>query len=239
MTLKQRLGAWLIPKLPMSRHVFNHIRLEVNGFRARTLHLLHPGVRSRTAALHSQRELLVNVACGPFAIEGWVNLDLYPHPGVTLAADCRRRLPLVTGSCLGIHAEMFLEHLDPTEEAPFFLKDCLRCLQPDGTLRVIVPDAELFLRAYLSDGWEALNEISYGGEQWDRVFPSKMDALNHVFLQEWEHYGGWDAARVELVLRSAGFRQVAQCSWRQGSFPGDIIDREFHRTYALYFEAKP
>jgi predicted SAM-dependent methyltransferase len=239
LSVKQRLGSWLIPKLPMTRHVFNHIRLEINGLRVRTLHRVHPGIRRKVATLNSQRDLLVNVACGPFGVDGWINLDLFQHPGITVVADCRRRLPLPTSSCLGIHVEMFLEHLDPLEECPLFLQECLRCLQPNGILRVIVPDAKLFLSAYLSDGWEAMNEISYGGERWDITFPTKMDALNHVFIQEWEHYGGWDAAKIEFELLAAGFKRVTRCTWKQGKFPGGPIDRDFHQANALHFEAEP
>lgn len=122
-------------------------------------------------------------------------------------------------------------------ERPFFLKECLRCLQPDGVLRVIVPDAELYVRAYLDPGWDMLNEIGCGSEKPQDVFKCKMDALNHVFIQGWEHYGGIDAEMLRLTLKVAGFSLVTHCAWRTGQFPDGCIDREQHRPYSLYFEA--
>jgi len=65
-----------------------------------------------------------------------------------------------------------------------------------------------------------------------------MDALNHVFIQGWEHYGGYDAENLEIVLRESGFTQVKRVSWRNGDFPVECIDREQHRPYSLYFEAQ-
>ncbi|MEO0843499.1 MAG: methyltransferase domain-containing protein [Cyanobacteria bacterium J06632_19] len=237
-TLKQKIGAWLIPKLPISRHVFNHFRLELKTWRLRTLSHFHPGVKFKIKQLRQQNNLLVNIGCGPFGQENWVNLDLHPHPNVTLAIDTRRKLPFVDNSCLGIHVEHFLEHLEPNDERTPFLQECRRCLQDNGVLRIIVPDIELYIKAYLQPGWEALNKIGCGGEKPSDLFSSKMDVLNHVFLQEWEHYVGYDAENLEIVLREAGFTKVTHCDWRTGNFPGGCIDREQHRSYSLYFEAK-
>jgi hypothetical protein len=104
-------------------------------------------------------------------------------------------------------------------------------------LRVIVPDAELFLIAYAQDGWDALNAISYGFEDWSKEYPTKMDALNHVFLQVNEHYGGWSFERLRLVLEKAGFGTIRRRSYGEGDFPGGAIDRDYHRQNGLYAEA--
>ena len=236
--LKQRIGAWLIPRLPVSKHVFDHLRLEFNAFQIRTLHVIHPNYRRTIKALSGRQDLKVNIGCGPFGLPGWVNLDLYSHEKVTLRTDCRYRIPLADESCEGIHVEHFLEHMSPIDERSRFLRECLRCLQPGGILRVIVPDAELYIRAYLAPGWETLNCISCGGEVPQQVFQTKMEALNHIFLQKAEHYGGYDAITLSLVLSEAGLRDVVRRSWRLGDFPGGCIDREQHRPYSLYFEAR-
>lgn len=66
-------------------------------------------------------DLLVNVGCGVNGKEGWVNVDSSPAPGVTCIYDCRRRIPLPTGSARVIFTEHFVEHLEYEEEAPVFL----------------------------------------------------------------------------------------------------------------------
>ncbi len=69
-TLKQKIGAWLIPKLPINRHVFAHIRLELNALRVRSLHSFHPNIRHKVKQLKSQNNLLVNI--------GWIPVVHYP-----------------------------------------------------------------------------------------------------------------------------------------------------------------
>jgi predicted SAM-dependent methyltransferase len=224
--------------LPVSRHVFDHIRLELNAAWVRALSCMHPGYRKAKSALRARRGILANIGCGPFGAAGWVNLDLYPHQNVTLRYDSRRALPFSDASCAGIHVEHFFEHLSHDDERAQFLAECQRCLAPGGVLRIIVPDAQLYISGYVSGGWEKLNAITCGGDVPQLVFRTKMEALNHIFLQGAEHYGGYDAETLELVLNSAGFDNVSHCAWREGGFPGGCIDREQHRPYSLYIEAR-
>ncbi len=239
MTLKQRLGNCFIPKLPVNQHVSSHLRHELAAWWVRILHNFHPGYRAKIRELRKKKDLLVNVGCGPFGEPDWVNLDLYNQPNLTLRADTRRKLPLADESCLGIHVEHFLEHLNPEDERLPFLHECRRCLQTDGILRLITPDAELYIKAHLEPGWGLLNQIGCGEDKPEAVFRTKMEALNYVFLQEWAHFGGYDAETLEHILKEVGFTQVNRSSWRKGDFPGGSIDRKQHRPYSLYFEARP
>jgi predicted SAM-dependent methyltransferase len=133
---------------------------------------------------------------------------------------------------------MFLEHLDPVDEIPFFLNSCYYSLQPNGILRIIVPDAHKFIKAYMDNGWNELNKISYGLEDWSKKYSSKMEALNYVFLQGYEHYGGWDKERLLNLLSKSGFTSIKFVDFGIGDFPNGPIDREYHKLNALYVEAK-
>jgi predicted SAM-dependent methyltransferase len=237
-SFKQRVGVWMILRLPINRHIFDHLRLELNAVWVRTLHRFRPRYRRAIKALSRRSKLKANIGCGPFGQSGWVNLDLFSHEQVTLRADCRYQIPLADRSCQGIHVEHFFEHLCPSDERERFLRECRRCLQDNGVLRIVVPDAEIYVRAYVQPGWKSLNEISCGGDVPELAFRTKMEALNHVFLQGAEHYGGYDAETLLLVLQEAGFRNVARRSWREGDFPDGPIDRDLHRPYSLYFEGR-
>lgn len=236
MTLKQSFGRWLLPRLPINEHVFNHIRVELNAIGVRANHALNPATRARVRELRSRKGAKLNLGCGPFGMSGWINLDLYSHKGVTLAADCRYGFPIGDGSCRGIHIEHYFEHLNPTDERGNFLRECHRCLEPGGTLRIIVPDVERFVHAYVTEGWSGFKAISADGEP-EGSFRTKMEALNHVFLQGYEHYGGYDYDTLATVLQDAGFSDVARREFGQGRFPDGCIDRELHRPYSLYVEA--
>jgi predicted SAM-dependent methyltransferase len=237
-TLKQRMGAWLVPRLPVNPWVFRTFRVELNAIAVRLLNRIHPGWVSRRRAVEAKRGVLVNIGCGPFGRDGWVNLDLFPAPGVSLRYDCRRRFPLGDGAARGIHVEHYFEHLEPTMERPRFLAECRRCLEPGGILRIVVPDMRKYIEAYMAPGWGVLNEIGCGGDVPESTFGTKIEALNHVFVQDGEHYGGFDEDYLRRTLRQAGFEDVETVNWREGRFPGGAIDRDQHRTYSLYMEAR-
>jgi hypothetical protein len=95
-----------------------------------------------------------------------------------------------------------------------------------------------YIAAYLAPGWEELNTIGCGGERPQSAFGTKIEALNHVFVQDGEHYGGFDAEYLCRTLKKAGFREVQEVEWRAGSFPGGAIDREQHKPYSLFMEAR-
>ena len=218
-SLKQRLGARLIPRLPVHPWVFRTFRVELNAMIVRLLNSVDPGRITRFRALRGRQGVLVNVGCGPFGKDGWINLDLFPAPGVTMRVDCRRALPLGDGAARGLHVEHYFEHLDPSLECPRFLAECRRCLEPGGILRIVVPDMRKYVEAYLATDWTMRNHIGSGGDLPQATFATKMEALNHVFVQDGEHYGGFDADYLRRTLERAGFADVAQSIGAKAVFP--------------------
>lgn len=233
---KRRLGQWLVVNLGINPQTFAAVWLETRSAWVRLRGAVDPSWIRRRRELKRQRGVLVNIGCGPTGQAGWVNFDLYDVPGVTLPIDCRNALPLADGSCRGIHVEHYFEHLEMTVERPRFLAECRRCLEPGGILRIIVPDARKFIEAYLSPGWGKMNAIGgfYVPEESCR---NKMEVINHTFLQEGDHFAGYDAEYLKLVLEDAGFRDIEPVEWRKGRFPDGCIDIEQHRVYSLYMEA--
>lgn len=245
MTLKQRLGAWLIPRLPVTRFLFDQIRVEIGAWRTGATNRLLPSRRRRLARLRRERGLLVNVACGPLALPGFVNLDLYAtHPDV-LRWDCRRRLPFADGAVAGLRAEQFFEHLETRQEVPAFLAECRRVLAPGAVLRIIVPDAGRFLAAYclsLGGDLSGFRELAVP-EPFPADLPTRMDVVNHAFHQWHEHRWGYDFETLAHRLHTAGFRYVEQTTYRRSLDPrlaGDEehpADAAVHAPYSLYADA--
>jgi predicted SAM-dependent methyltransferase len=180
--------------------------------------------------------LSVNVAPASQGLPGWVNLEGYPHQNVSVRWDCRRRLPFEDGTCARVFCEHFFEHLDHAEEAPTFLRECFRALQPGGVLRLVVPDAGRYLRAYASEGWELMAELGWR-EPLPEGFRTKMDIINHVFRQGAEHQYAYDFPTLRCDLEAAGFAEVFQQTFRQSIDPRLQIDQETHRRYSLYVDA--
>ena len=64
-TLKQRLGMFVFPRLPITRFLFDILRDEVAAFIVRAKNNWLPWRRSRLRRLRALRDVYVNVACGP------------------------------------------------------------------------------------------------------------------------------------------------------------------------------
>ena len=111
---------------------------------------------------------MINVGCGRHFHQDWINLDLMSGiPGV-LKYDLRQGLPFDEGECDVIYHSHLLEHL--THEAGRrFLCDCFRALKPGGILRVVVPDLEGIVRAYLASLQQAEESGDRDNLNWMRI----------------------------------------------------------------------
>jgi predicted SAM-dependent methyltransferase len=235
---KQRLGKSIFGRLPITRFLFDQIRAEVNAFAMNIGNAVLPWRRSRLRSVRAARDVRANIACGPFAIAGFLNFDLFALDPRVIGYDCRRGVPLADRAAIGIRVEHFVEHLEPRQELPAFLKDCHRALQPGGTLRIIVPDAGRFLRAYCRNDNDGFRELAFA-EPFPDDLPTRMDVVNHVFHQWHEHRWGYDFDTLAHRLKSAGFARVEQAAYRESRHDAALAagDREVHAPYSLYVEA--
>jgi predicted SAM-dependent methyltransferase len=236
LTARQRIGHMLFPRLPVTRFLFDQLRSEVRARLTNARNVLLPWRRRRLARLRQRRDVLVNVACGGFVIEGFVNLDIYDNDDGVIGCDTRRSIPVGDGGAAGIRVEHFVEHLEPREEIPAFLKDCRRALAPGGVLRIIVPDARRFLQAYCAGTPEALRALAVPDPFPDDL-PTRMDIINHVFRQWHEHYWAYDFETLAHRLRTAGFTHIEETRYRQSLLTPLAADREEHALASLYVDA--
>lgn len=235
--IKQFCGRILIPMLPINRHVFNHLRWETNAIWVRVNNRINPWYIFNRIKKMRGENLSVNVACGPFGKEGWINLDLMNLKNVTLRYDCRKSLPLRKDSVLRIRCEQFLEHLDFEEEAPLFLRSCLRSLKKGGVLRIIVPDAERYLLAYQSARKKDWLNLGWDLDKLPTGFTTQMDIINHVFRQCEEHMYAYDFETLSTLLKKIGFSKIIKSEWGKSVDPELCDDLTNHKPDSLYVEA--
>jgi predicted SAM-dependent methyltransferase len=156
----------------------------------------------------------VNIGCGNRPTPGWINLELRRSSEVYFW-DCRRGLPFSNGAVAAIYAEHAFEHFDPDEDGRLFLRECLRCLQTGGVLRIVVPDAGAYLRAY-GCSWDelaAMRRLQAESEGWrdpwlGDTYLTRMQLINAVFHQHGEHKYAYDEETLVLFLHQAGFSRV-------------------------------
>jgi predicted SAM-dependent methyltransferase len=123
------------------------------------------------------------------------------------------------------------------------LRECLRCLQPGGIVRLVVPDAGMYLRFYCEPGWQALvaarplvKEGELYRDTWiGERYATKMEMINAVFRQGGKHRYAYDAETLLLTLREAGFADAVCCLYGE-SRAGMSPDRIERRSESLYAE---
>jgi predicted SAM-dependent methyltransferase len=190
-----------------------------------------------------RRDLLVNIGCGERGKPGWENVDFVSSPSVNCVYDCRRGLPFDTDAVKGIFTEHFFEHIDYTEEVPFFLSECNRVLQPGGVIRIIVPDAEKYVRAYCTEGWDDLAHVrplnpDHSDVHFGSKFNTKMEVLNAMFRQYSEHKFAYDFPTLEFLLCRYGFSEVQNSAFGRSTLPELAIDSRDRASESLYVEAR-
>ncbi len=235
--MKQSFGKILIPRLPVTRHVFNHFRWEVNALWVGLNNALNPFAAMKINEIVKKDDLSVNIGCGPLIKEGWVNVDLMNIKSISFRYDCRKRLPFRESSVSRIRCEHFLEHLDHLEEAPLLLASCLRCLKKGGTLRIVVPDAGTHLAAYESGRKEDWKALGWDLDNLPPDFYTPMDIVNHIFRQGDEHRYAYDFETLERMLTRAGFSKGVRTEFGASLDPQLRDDLPSHKPYSLYVEA--
>lgn len=186
--------------------------------------------------------LKVNIGCGSCGKEGWINMDYSEYNTVNCIYDCKTYLPFSSNSVKLIFTEHFFEHIDYVSEVPIFLKECFRSLQKDGVLRIIIPDAEKFLRAYVSNGWgDMIKTRPLTDNLYDQLmgytYETKMQLVNEVFRQSGEHKYAWDFETLELCLRKAGFKQIKKLSYLNSQNEELVLDQSSRQYESLYVES--
>jgi predicted SAM-dependent methyltransferase len=165
-------------------------------------------------------DISLNIGCGELIRGGWVNVDLQPRAGVYYL-NVINGLPIQSGTVARIHAEHFLEHLE-YDDAVSFLLECHRVLKVGGALRIVVPDAEKYLRAYVNDDvvfFEQLKNLGGSSE----ALPTKCAICNQMFHMGGHHRFSWDFETLQFAARSVGFNDVSR-SHHNDETLGECID---------------
>jgi predicted SAM-dependent methyltransferase len=121
--------------------------------------------------------LKLNLGCGHFLVDGWVNID--KSPSVVLArfprlrrglgragllnseqergfprgivhADVGKHIPVADGAADFAYSSHMIEHLSRWQGLAF-VRECRRVLRPGGVLRLATPDLALLVSSYLKN----------------------------------------------------------------------------------------
>ena len=197
----------------------------------------------------SAPEIKLNIGCGLSTVSGWHNLDNSPTillsripllkkllktpdwPKDVRRYDVRKGLPYSENTVKFIYLSHSFHQLRRNESLQL-VEECRRVLQPNGVLRIVVPDLERATREYLADS----NPLA--AEKF-----MKRVTLLHTW-RDVLHPGSsvtqmFDARSLIHTLRTAGFEHAEVSSYRVSAIPEiDQLDLEVRRRESLYVEAK-
>ena len=178
---------------------------------------------------------------------GWKIVDV--REGADYRADLMKEpLPFEDSSIEAIYTSHTLEHLYP-HRLPGVLSEFRRVLKSDGLLRVVVPDIDIGIQAYIKGDKKFLR---------DKRNPRKMDFMpDHLlcYLSCWfftyredlesdasnvrghGHLGVFNWELLSYYLMAAGFSRVVRRGYGDCDEVFRGCDFERYRDCSLYVEA--
>lgn len=190
------------------------------------------GKRFQLQYLNLVDKRYLDIGCGPRIQRNFINLDYHWRPGIDLCWDITMGIPLPDESLVGVYSEHCLEHI-PFSCCCKVLETCHRILKKHGTLRIVVPDAELFLDLYQK---KKLGEkVSFPYEKHDE-YKTPMMHVNRIFVDH-GHRFAYDAETLTMILKRAGFNNIEKETFMHGRDKNLLIDTEDRTCESLYIEA--
>ncbi len=223
-----------------------------DGFRSELAALRQPFTARQLAALQidpAAHGHQLHIGCGKGLLDGWINIDVYPAP---LSQSVLWGLPFADGSVRYIFVSHLLEHLFfPLDVRPF-LRELRRVLAPGGIVRIVVPDIEQCIEAYVND-----DKTFFGNRReawpWWPENPTRLEdflaysgaGAEPAYLFE-SHKYGYDFETLQRELSDSGLVDVTRSQFMQSVHEALRVDhisavanaKYGDRYYSLFVEAR-
>lgn len=218
----------------------NHIQQQLLQLRADLQTLRSPYLMQQLQALgidQSSRELKLHIGSGPYVLDDWINLDVFP---AQFSTNVLWGLPFTDGQCRYVFLSHLLEHLFYPTDAASLLDDIHRILAPGGVVRIVVPDIAKCIEAYQNnDTGFFQSRIEHWG-----AGDGKATRLEHflsyagagpdpAWLFE-AHKFGYDLETLTRALERAGFKTISASRFMQSAHPELRVDEHSQVASATY-----
>jgi predicted SAM-dependent methyltransferase len=175
--------------------------------------------------LQENNEICVEVGAGDKKGQnGWITIDITPNCDIFW--DLRKGLPFPDGSVTKIYSSHFFEHLS-FKESQEFLADCRRAMIPGGRFLICVPNARIYLEAYVSG--KDLEPSTYLVYEPAHNHTTRIDYVNYTAYMNGEHKYMFDEENLIYILEMSGFKNA---HLRQFDPLIDMHERDYESIYA-------
>ncbi|MEM1367951.1 MAG: methyltransferase domain-containing protein, partial [Cyanobacteria bacterium P01_H01_bin.15] len=138
-------------------------------------------LQKATDLLAGEKPLLLEIGSGPVkGKNGWTTLDRSEK--CDICWDLSKPLPFPENSISKIYSSHVLEHFF-YPQLTSLLSDCYRVLKPSGIFSVCVPDASIYVQAYLKPDEFQPKELHKPAFH----YHTKIDYLNYITYMNGQH----------------------------------------------------
>ena len=162
--------------------------------------------------------LKLNLGCGKDVKKGFINIDHEEKQGVHLdiIADLSLGIPIEDKLASFIYSSHMIEHLQWNDTIKF-IKECYRCLENGGKLRLLFPNFKKIMKAYVdndhgffSDILDYLNsDYLYYKNMVDN--PEKIIKYRVGNMPPKWHYSNSTDDRRKVELRARKYKHLIEC----------------------------
>lgn len=175
--------------------------------------------------LNKDCPLLIEVGAGDKkGKNGWITLDMKPN--CDLFWDLRQGIPFPDESVSMIYSSHFFEHLS-FQEGQSFLEECKRVLMNGGKFSICVPNARLYLEAYVKG--VALDPNQFFGYKPAYNHTTAIDYVNYTAYMDGQHKYMFDEENLLHILKAKGFKNAHLRCFDPDL---DLQARDFESIYA-------
>ena len=175
--------------------------------------------------LKGKEKIFLEVGAGNKKGENnWVTIDMTKNCDIYW--DLKKGLPFPDESIAKIYSSHFLEHLS-FSEGQKFLDECLRVLIPGGKFSVCVPNARIWIEAYLINSDLDTSQFLFFKPAYNNT--TKIDYVNYIAYMNGHHKYMFDDENLVHILKSKGLRNV---HLREFDPNIDLKERDYESIYA-------
>jgi hypothetical protein len=173
------------------------------------------------------KDLQLHIGSGGFNLPGWINIDNYPAP-LTMSLDWG--LPFPASSARFVFLSHVLEHLFYPRQSQRLLHDIHRVMQPGGVVRIVVPDIEQWINAYVTND-KAFFDAQEVRTSDRTLEPTRLEtllpysgAVSDPSQLYSSHKFGYDFETLQRCLTAAAFVNIRRCNYQESPFESLRVD---------------